>query len=174
MACNGHTNSCPAHGSYAPAVSETSWTDDPVSTAIKIKAVHHNELRIAITAELSRWGSSWPSDPGAVTTSIKIQNEHVRKLRDGINAATAWSWPSQMADSELEDRDVIKASQYNAMRDRVNVIESTCACDCAYACTCNCNYCTCNCNYCTCNCNYACTCNCAYSDERLKTEIEYM
>ena len=43
-------------------------------------------------------------------------------------------------------------------------------------CVCNCNYCTCNCNACLCNCNYACTCNCnyTYSDERLKTNIEYL
>ncbi len=174
MACNGHTNSCGGHGAYEPAVSETSWTDDPVSTATKVKVVHHNELRSSIDAELTRWSASWPTDPGAVTTSTKIQNEHVKNLRDGIDTCQSWSWPSQLDDAELEDRDVIKASQYNSLRDQVNTIELTCACDCAYACTCDCNYCTCDCNYCTCNCNYACTCDCAYSDKRLKTEIEYM
>jgi len=54
----------------------------------------------------------------------------------------------------------------NAMIDKVVAAGQVCLC--------NCNYCTCNCNFCTCNCNHACTCNCNYSDERLKTDIEYL
>lgn len=60
----------------------------------------------------------------------------------------------------------IKASDINALINKVK--------DAGAACLCNCNYCTCNCNYCTCNCNYACTCNCNYSDRRLKKNIKFL
>jgi len=186
MACGGHTNSCPAHGGYIPGITPTTWSDDPLTTN-SIKAIYHNELRTAIAAELTRRSASWPADPGAVTTATNASSLHVRRLRDGINAATAWTWPSYLADTDTGTDDEIEAQQYNAMRDRVNVIEAICVCDCNYSCTCNCNYactcqcnyaCTCQCNYaCTCNCNYACTCNCNYSaksDIRLKYDIEYL
>ncbi len=53
----------------------------------------------------------------------------------------------------------IEADEINAMVDKVNGAGGVCVC---------------NCNYCTCNCNYSCTCNCNYSDERLKTNIEFL
>ena len=167
MACNGHTNSCPAHGGYLPGITPTNWSDDPLDDTITIKAIHHNELRSAIDSELTRRSQSWPSDPGNVTTDDTILSTHVRSLRDGINAARAWSWPSILDNANTEVGDSIQEDQYNALRDEVNVQEAECACDCNYACTCDCNY-------CTCNCNYGCTCNCAYSDKRLKKDIVYM
>jgi hypothetical protein len=187
MACNGHTtpstcathaNSCPAHGGAILPESPTVWTTSPLTTSTKFITVHHNELRNAIDDEMNRRGQTWPTDPGTKSTSDKILSDNIRQLRNGINAAKVWTWPSYMNDTETEVGDQIQKDQYNAMRDQVNVMETECICDCNYACTCqcnyactcdcnydctcNCNYCTCNCNYCTCQCNYTCTCDCNY------------
>jgi len=186
--CGGHTNSCPAHGGYIAPVTPSTWTDPTITAGLTtVKTDHHNELRTAITNELTRRSNSWPTDPGAVNASSSIEYLHIRRLRDGIDAAKTWTWPSYLADDNTGSDDDIEAQQYTAMRSQVNSIEAECVCDCNYACTCNCNYactcqcnyaCTCNCNYsCTCNCNYACTCNCNYSaksDIRLKYDIEYL
>ncbi len=149
--CTGHVNSCPTHVGYEPAVTPTVWTDPTLTQGEEVKSIHHNELRTAIIAELGRWGKTWPVDPLAVAIEDPVSYLHVRRLRDGINAATTWTWPSYLNDTETEIDDAILKDQYNGMRTRVNAIEATCACDCNYACTCNCNY------ACTCDCNYTCT-----------------
>ena len=173
-ACTSHVNSpCTGHTGSVPEGTPTVWTDVPLTTSIRIKAQHHNELRIAINTELAKRSHTWVHDPGAVNSTIKVLSTHVRDLRNGINAALAWTWPSILADVETEVGDKVLALQYNTLRDRVNYMETipcscncnyTCTCLCNYACTCLCNYaCTCNCNNCTCNCNYACTCVCNYA-----------
>jgi len=182
MACTGHDGDGDNDGNYVGPVTPTTWTNDPLTTSVIMIDTHHNELRTAIDNEITRWSQSWPADPGAVTSANKILSTHVRKLRDGIDAAVAWSWPAHLNDNETDTDDILEAQQYNAMRTQVNTIEAMCACDCAYACTCDCAYaCTCDCDYaCTCDCNYACTCNCDYScgadksDIRLKYDIEYI
>ncbi len=178
MACSGHTVStscaghtvgpCDGHTGSTGGVA-TTWTDVPLTTTTKIKAVHHNELRSTINAELVRRSKAWPHDPGTVDTTLKVLSTHVRDLRDAVNNALAWVWPPDLSESETEVGDYIKALQYTALRDRVNFMELACTCNCNYICTCNCNYactcqcnysCTCDCNYCACNCNYGCTCDC--------------
>jgi hypothetical protein len=163
--CTGHENSCAAHAGGEPPAGVTNWTDPVLGNTIKIKVEHHNELRTAIDAELIRKGQSWPVDPGNVTTVNKITSSNVRALRNGINAALAWSHPTELDDANTEVGDKVQGVQFQHLRDRVNTMEGTCTCLCNYACTCQCNYaCTCNCNYaCTCQCNYSCTCQCNYS-----------
>ncbi len=168
--CTTHDNTttCTAHvalGDDALPGTSTTWTDDPLTTSIKIKEIHHNELRNAIDAELNRRSISWPSDPGLVNISTKVLSQHVRKLRDGIDAAQTWSYPSYINDSNTEIGDRVIKDQYNVLRSQINSCETGCTCDCNYGCTCQCNYaCTCQCNYaCTCQCNYACTCQCNYA-----------
>jgi len=188
MACTGHTtpSSCEDHSNTCLSnvqgiypESPTVWTTQPLTTSTKFITTHHNELRNAIDDELIRRSQSWPTDPGTVATTNIIESNHVRQLRNGVNAAKAWTWPSYLDDPDTEVGDLIQVDQYNAIRSQVNTMETecvcdcnyactcqcnyNCTCDCNYACTCNCNYCTCNCNYCTCNCNYSCTCDCNYS-----------
>ena len=159
MACNSNTNSCPAHPGYIPGITPTTWTDDPLSSSITDKSIHHNQLRTAISAELTRRSKSWPVDPGAVSTATTISYLHPRRLRDGINAAKTWSYPAAVLDIVLASGVQIFASANTALRSQINIYEAECVCDC---------------NYCTCDCNHSCTCDCDYSDERLKKDIIYM
>ncbi len=188
--CTGHTPStCPTHTpdtfctNHVPLVyvgDPTLWTDPILSISKKIKATHFNELYLAIHAELVKREKSWPSNPGAVNVNDKSTYLDIRKLRDAINTCLPWTWPASMDNTNLYTDDLVGKTQYEAMRSRVNDLETTCACNCDYSCTCVCAYCTCVtnssctcvcaygctcvCAYgCTCNCAYACTCNCAYS-----------
>ena len=152
---------CPGHV-YMPAVPATVWTNIPLKTTITIKSIHHNELRDAIHRELVRRGGTWPADPGHVSSAVGVLDDHIKKLRNGINAALTWPLPVMMQDVNCGNDDIVLDDQYNTMRTRINFMETTCICQCAYACTCDCDYCTCDCYYCTCNCAYACTCDCNY------------
>ena len=191
MACTGHCNQCAAHPGYVGPGTATVWTDDPLESGIFIKDYHWDELRDAIDAETTRRSEVWsPSDPGNVDVGDKYNQggsgDGWRDLRDQVSyldTGTTDGWrPSDVDDSTILTGENIFSAAPQTIRDRLNVLEEECVCDCNYSCTCDCNYCTCdcnyctcNCNYCTCNCNYPCTCNCAYaSDERLKREIEYL
>lgn len=187
MACSGiHCNQCPDHPNYIGPVTPTVWTDDPVDTNDQVKAVHFNELRNAIIAENTRRSKTWAvgsGDPGSVDGDDNILDgtgvEHGwRDLRDQISyldCGTASCWrPAGVTNVQIADGAEVLATSMNTMRDRVNVLEAECVCNCAYSCTCDCDYCTCDCNHaCTCNCNYACVLN-WLSDRNVKMEIEYI
>jgi len=163
--CPAHTNDCPAHPGYVGPVPPTTWIDIPFGPGKVIKDYHHNELRVAIINELTRRSSIYAVYPRIVSTSDHPESDDVRRLRDAINGAKTWSWPSILDDEETEIGDSLVGEQYNIMMAKINEYEAECVCDCNYACTCQCNYaCTCQCNYaCTCQCNYSCTCQCNYS-----------
>lgn len=152
------------NGYYCPS-NQFTWSvpnleDEVISVAI------HNELRNAVVNEIARRRRNYSNaNAQGVGSGDIINNERLKTLRNEIAALASWSLPSVVTDANMEDGDYIQAEQYQALRDRLNVISNDCVC--------NCNYCTCNCNYCTCNCNYSCTCNCNYSDLFLKEDIEY-
>lgn len=151
-------------GDWCPS-NQYAWTETNLE-AKEITAEIHNELKNKIILELQRRHRSTGTVANtAVVVGDYQTNERVKTLRDQLNAAASWSYPSVMQNSNMEDGDYIQAEAYQALRDRLNVMADDCVC--------NCNYCTCNCNYCTCNCNYACTCNCNYSDLNLKQDVEY-
>jgi len=176
-------DACPAN--------QTLWTDPTINTAIKVKAVHINELRTAIQNEQTRRHTT-PVDFGTdVTTGDTVKASDTQALKDEIEALFPFtgSWAYNYTTISKIEGGILSEVRYN-----LNDAENNCLCNCNYCtcqcnyctcdcnyctcdcnyCTCDCNYCTCNCNYCTCNCNYACTCNCNYSDEELKKEISYV
>ena len=190
MTCIGHCNDCAAHAGYVPGITPTSWTDDPLARGILIKEEHWDELRDAIDAETTRRSTTWATgdgDPGNVAVGDKVYQggtglpDGWRELRNQVSyldtgSGSGWQ-PASVDNTTILTGEPILDDSPQAIRDRLNVIEAECYCDCNYACTCNCNYCVCNCNYCVCNCNYPCTCNCNYSaksDRRLKKEIKYL
>ena len=145
---------CPAN--------QSSWTDVTLNTAIKVKAVHVNELRTAINTEQTRRHVT-PFNFGTTrSTANVVTRQDTKELRDQIEAlypfTGAWSYTYSTISK-------IEGAILTEVRANLNDAENDCLC--------NCNYCTCQCNYCTCNCNYGCTCNCNYSDEELKQEVEY-
>lgn len=151
-------------GDWCPS-NQYSWAVSNLENTV-ITAAQHNELKSAITLELQRrHRSATNSNNQAVSPGVQATNERVKALRNELNSAASWSYPSEMQDANLQDGDYIQAEAYHALRNRLNVMADDCVC--------NCNYCTCNCNYCTCNCNYACTCNCNYSDINLKEDVQY-
>jgi len=183
-------DACPSNQSY--------WTDPTLSTSIKIKAVHVNELRTSINNEQARRHTT-PHNFGTSRSTIdKVTQQDTKDLRDQIEALHPFvgSWAYNYTTISK-----IESAILTEVRSNLNNAENDCLCNCNYCtcqcnyctcncnyctcdcnyctcdcnyCTCDCNYCTCNCNYCTCNCNYACTCNCNYSDEELKEEITYL
>jgi hypothetical protein len=191
MACTGHNGVTPnyvACGGYiAPASPYSFTTPDLIGGVHNVQDYHYNEIRAAIAQELTRRGWSWATvggDPGTVTQgATQVTYLQWRALRDRIYNIWAWGY-AWTTNSLLSPGVEIHEETVEELRWAINVAKSICYCQCNYACTCNCNYactcncnyaCTCNCNYpCTCNCNYYCTCNCAYSDIRLKKEIEYI
>ena len=187
--CTGHCNQCAAHPGYVGPATPVTWTDDPLTSDTLIKEIHWDQLRDEIDAETTRRSETWAigdGDPGNVNAGDKYYQggtglpDGWRELRNQLSyldTGTYNGWqPADVDNSTILTGEQILPAAPQAIRDRLDVINQECVCDCNYACTCNCNYpCTCNCNYpCTCNCNYTCVCNCAYSDEKLKKEIEYL
>ena len=177
MTCVGHTNSCPSHAGYDPAVSAILWPDAPLGTGINVKGYYHYYYLVYyIQSELDRRSVSPPGDwwvpysAGNLDTDDTIFAADYLKLRDALQACKPgdWDWATAYVSATYlaAGEDILDEST-NGMRDRIDVLRAECICNCNYACTCNCNY-------CTCNCNYACTCNCNYSDKRLKEEIVYL
>ncbi len=163
-ACALHTGECEAHSGRIPPGTETLFTDPVIDTTVLIKADHVNELKLAIQDELARRSVS-ASLPPAVAVGDVIDDALYTQLRDAINDALPWSYPSSV-DSDMEEADTVLSQTMGDLRQRINYLEAACLCDCNYACTCDCDYaCTCQCNYsCTCNCNYIapCACDCNY------------
>jgi hypothetical protein len=175
MACTGHSNVCPTHVGLVPGEPRWPYTDDPLTTANTVKAVHVNDLKDAINAEAARRSIVLSNTPPTVSASGIVNNSHMLELKASINEIQMITNPLPgIVDEVLEDGDDVLAETITALRSHLEVRRSACLCDCNHTCTCDCNHaCTCDCNHsCTCNCAYTCTCNCAYSDERLKTEIE--
>lgn len=168
-ACTAHaTTACASHVGVVSGGEASIWTDPVLSTNVKIKSIHHNELKTAIDAELARRGLPFFTT-GLVSQAYKAHGGHVQVLRDELKKAAdqegPWTPPDELSDENLGTDDKVKTTQFTALRSKTNSLETNCACNCDYACTCQCNYaCTCNCNYaCTCQCNYACTCLCNYA-----------
>ena len=161
--CTAHSGTCSAHAGRNPAGNPTIFTDPSLNTDSPIKALHVNELKTAIAAELTRrsLSSSLPVDRD---TEDLIDDAEFVQLRNALNDMQSWSYPSSVS-TDMEQGDDVLHQTMQDLRDRTNLMEQTCVCECNYACTCQCNYdCTCNCNYaCTCQCNYSCTCQCNYS-----------
>lgn len=170
MACNGHCNHCPSHPGYVPAVGDATYTNPiPFDTNDDVRYLDFNELRAYISTESTR-RSDAVTLPSTQTGSDLVEYLDWRSLRDAIsdleNDAGAWV-PAVLNDTNLALAENIQDEQYEAMVDQVDILRNECACDCNYACTCDCNY-------CVCNCNYACVCDCNYSDKNLKENINYM
>ena len=168
----------------ACSTNQTSWTDPTISTSVKVKAQHINELRNAINGEQSRRHTT-PLSFGADRTAMNVvTKKDTKDLIYQIEALYPFTGSWAYTYSTISK---VEGAIITEVRGNLNNAENDCLCNCNYCtcqcnyctcdcnyCTCDCNYCTCNCNYCTCNCHYSCTCNCNYSDERVKEEIEYI
>jgi hypothetical protein len=181
MACTGHCNDCAGHGGYIPGVAPYAWTNDPITTSDPVEEDDYNEMGIAIVQETTRRNSTFGSAPSAgfpgtlKTSSDIIYALDYREVRDHIVAlARKWSagvsynptaayggYGALAAGQQIQDEST------EEFRTKINELKAECVCDCAYACTCNCNH-------CPCDCNHVCECDCNYSDKRLKEEICYL
>jgi hypothetical protein len=65
------------------------FTDDPVTTATKVKAVHLSQLRTAVTAVRALAGLGAPSYTDVAAANLKIKAVHLTELRTFIDAARA-------------------------------------------------------------------------------------
>jgi hypothetical protein len=169
MACTGHCNQCAAHPGYIGPATPITWTDDPLVTGTKIKVEHWNELRDGIIDENTRRSLTWQDtgDPGAaiqnqteVMAEKSTQIQDWRDLRNQISyqdtgSTTGWR-PADVDNTVLAIGEKTLPASPQTMRDRLDIINQECICDCNYACTCNCNY------PCTCNCAHSCLCDCNY------------
>lgn len=162
----------------------TKWTDDPLTTKTFIKKQHLDELRNALDLEMKLRNltkENW-DNPGSYFTAKQFQQIKVAIQRcEDYDKNVTPPLSAEICKTEVfvwdgepyNPGNVITIKNLEYLRKFINKLQSVCACNCNYDCSCNCNYCTCYCNFCVCNCNYRCTCFCAYSDKRLKENIEY-
>ena len=148
----------------------SSWTDAPVvRLQTSMKAVHVNELRTAINAELTRRGFStwsWTDDPVQIGDVIKA--EHYEEMRDAVDnlkigdcAADGDYCPGDTSDAVVwtddplvVDETEIKALHTNNLRQYKNSLSSSCICEteqCEYCADCGYRYSYCNHNGVACN-----------------------
>jgi hypothetical protein len=148
----------------------TSWTDEGASSPAarvsaditKVRAIHVNELRTAINAEIvSRGGVQqvWTNDPITSPPGVaqKVRTVHVAELRSASNYAktlycvtdatpvTTWA-----DDPLIAGTTKIRAVHINELRAYINLLEGACKCNCNGHCGCN-GLC-CNCDHCGSHC----------------------
>jgi len=64
------------------------WTDNPVTTSTRIRAVHMNELRSAIDRDRAAVGlAPYAWSDGTITSSIRIRAVHFTEARSAIPQA---------------------------------------------------------------------------------------
>lgn len=142
----------------------TSYEDPTLTTSIKVRSIHINQLQEAINRERTRRGTA-AATFSKVDTTVKAIGTHIQELYNTIVALNgtypvALDWTGLIATLNVTGSNtdkIISLRSINDLRTNLNKVEQACLCNCNY-CTCDCNYCTCNCNYCPCNCNQ-CSCN---------------
>ena len=133
----------------------STFTDDPVSIDVEdIKAIHVNELRSALDAEVARRGGvncgigGWASVTAAIDD---VEAQHVTDLKTCNNGLTYYPGDGDLLDT-ISDvyaiGSLVYASEMNAIRDAVQANEVRCTCntdcgsnDCFCACFGNCGAC---------------------------------
>jgi hypothetical protein len=113
-----------------PATRPLVWTDDPVTTATTIKAVHVNELRRAVDGRRTEAGLpayAWTDDPVIRGITI-IRAIHFLELRAAIQqvwtAAGLGRLPSWTAGSPPAAGRVVHASDLNDLRAQIGQVSS--------------------------------------------------
>ena len=190
MACNNTpggpgAKGCVGHTSWRPAGCKLDWINNPYgnskSDAVDISPPYigagtriHNStfetLEVRVNDERRRRGYSDINRAGGVGTLAEAVDWN--NLIDGINSVLGKVTYPATTPITAVPRVTVGSIITKALSDKIGTTTWLAG----GQCLCNCNYCACNCNACTCNCNYGCTCNCnyAYSDETLKTNIEYI
>jgi len=173
--CNGHTGSTGKKpdrpqdwnvNTYGVNAPDSVYYSKPKVTVGNIALDEdYDKVLTNVNAERyrrSQYSSVLPNVPDVFEEGERIDASDYNSLVSGLNAVY------NSGISTIGIGTLINANDLNTLADSIYTAGTQCVC--------NCNYCTCNCNACTCNCNYSCTCNCNYnwSDETLKTNIEYL
>ena len=142
------------------------WTDDPVvADTTKIRKVHIEELRVAVSAEITRRSGTPDSftDPvlqdGTEANPTKCREVHITELRESCREASVLPCltntiapPSSWSDDPIEfDITKIRATHIEELRDYTDQLSGACLCNCDSHCSCNCN--DCGCNHCGSHCS---------------------
>lgn len=134
MACTCEgvcTHSCPGFQESCPA-NATAFTNDPVIAGVtNIRAVHINELRVAVLAELTRRSMGLPSFGSDVTVLDNVIDTHFTLLKTSINNMVAEGGDGvtvSITDTYVVGQN-IRGIHMNNLRDKVQELEVDCSCD---------------------------------------------
>ena len=147
----------------------TNWTDEGASSpaarvvadVTKVRAIHVNELRVAINAEISSRGGSphsWSNNPITTIPEQRVRAVHITELRaasdyaKSVDCATDSTPIMTWTDNPLVvGTTKIRATHINELRGYINQLEGACRCNCNGHCGCN-GLC-CNCDHCGSHCS---------------------
>ena len=124
-----------------------SWTDSTLSTNVKNKAVHINELKNTIQTLINNANLTSSISIGTINTTGKILDDNISSLQKAVNALET-SFSNNCAKSQCSDK--------------CETCQDTCTCQscqsskcqsCQSQCDCNCN-CNCDCWDCDCGDDY--------------------
>ena len=148
--CAGHRSTCTGN--------KTGFSDESLAAGWSVRNYHVNQLRTAITDELTSRNSHkdftlTTSVPGSNTTAgAAIDNAHFSNINTAVNRMASGSTSIPGNGSSISAEVVVD------LRNRIRSLEGDCICN---------SDCACN-SVCTCNTD----CRCNYSDITLKRDIE--
>jgi hypothetical protein len=169
--CVEHRAACPSNRAFSP-------TGGFGSTSSTITSADINNLRSLIRAELTRYNLHRDHNHGSKQSSAydnetRIDNTHINEMEEMVNdtnkvverVGRSYAQLSAVSSTggdlaSYQNEDLIRASHWNSLREKYNIMRQDCICnsDCA------CNL--------VCACHNDCGCN--YSDIRLKENVKFL